>query len=185
MISTGLPIYLLLYLVGSSCGTMNKPPEKGTANPSGQDTVIIAISDQPVHIDVATPSKQVYLKAQGKNVIDKSRKTFLQFEGIRLDAAPDGVYEIYLSSQKTVGEKLTAESRYFVNVLDPYLLTGNAPRHRLEIDITRSLEKIMTGQTILSGYYLTLQFKGNMLKGQPSAKAGQLFIREIRLVQMK
>lgn len=184
MLSTGLPIYFLLYLVTGSCGSPDTPPENRTVNAALQDSVVIAGSDQTIRLDREHPSQQVYLKANKKTSIGKNGMVYLLFNGVRSEAAPEGVYEIYLTAEKTAAEKFTPESPSFVNVLDIYLLTSEQNRQRLEINITRRIEKIITGHPETAGYYLTILFKGNIVNGQPSAQAGKLFIRDMRLVQV-
>ncbi len=101
---------------------------------------------------------------------------YLRLSGVTLPAAPDGVYELYLTPQPPQSRaELTANGAGFLDVLNTYSLSSNELQGRqVDIDITKVIsERIASSDS--ASLYLTILFSGNKdAGGQESRNAGKL-----------
>lgn len=156
--------------------------QKGT----NADTVILAENVKPFSIDGSQPFYQVSVKAVEKKLYDNTKKIFLLLDDPHVTQNPDGVYEAYISMQKSDIKTLTPDKPDFVNVLDLYSLTSSQGKKHLSIDISKNMVQFVKAGNQFPPVVITILFRGNSLPGNSeSENAGQITVKGVRIIQEK
>jgi hypothetical protein len=152
----------------------------------GADTTLLSRTDKPVIIGNVPAPLAFTFSENSKELFDSNYNTWLLLDDPQIIAAPDGVYEIYLTSQPPAISKLTATNPAFVNVLDLYSITAPGAKQIIEVDIKNHVKNIFLQKQPMQPVYITMVFSGNQLAdGSKSKKAGELRFSGIRIVQTK
>ncbi len=174
----GAVLGMIVGMSGSSCkgAERNSTPDK--------DTSVLARSAESFTINSAQPFYQGKLESSGKK-LSPDKKTVLMLDQPKVDQTPDGVYEVYLTAEKSDTKTLSASHPGFVNVLDLYSLTTEAPPDYISVDLTKILIGLSKSGQALTPLYVTVLFKGNVMpdNSMASTQAGKLSIKSIRVVQ--
>lgn len=113
-------------------------------------------------------------------------KILLLLENPKVATMPEGVYELYITSQPPDINNLSPSQPGFVNVLDLYSITAPAANNRLEIDISEHIKKLFLLKQPLPSAFISIRFGPiKFSDGSYSSKAGELHLSGIRMVQIK
>jgi hypothetical protein len=154
-------------------------------NIDSQDSILLAQTVSSIQINEKKPTSATLLQISKSHLLNANKKYCLFLDGIEVQAPPEGVYEIYLTTNKTAQENLVPESSYFVNVLDTYSLTGNKEASKICLNVTRNLLNLSNNSGYLSNYYITVLFKSNLAKDSGQIDhPGKLIIDSIKLIQI-
>jgi len=172
-------LLLFVNLYDASC----KGTERNAV--TGKDTIILAGNQHSFKVDGTQSFFQAELTSTGKNFSD-DKKLLLLFDRPINSRDPEGVYEVYVTRESPDVKTLSSFNPGFVNVLDIYVLTADAPPHYLVVDLSKkSGEWAKDGQAIPS-LIVTVKFRGNVSPDNTESKqAGQLSVKGIRIVQEK
>ncbi len=176
---TALVAGILTILSTSSAGRQQKVSHNG-------DTIVLCKTDTLL-ITTSVPSVlKCCFSANAKAKYNNRFKTLLLLENPQLAATPDGVYEIYITSQLPDIKGLSSSQPGFLTVLDLYTLTAPAAKDRLEVDISQHIKKLILQKHLLKSVYFTIRFGAIKLPGgNYSANAGELRLTGIEMVQVK
>jgi hypothetical protein len=151
--------------------------EKGMAAIS--DTVIIAESKQEFRIDRSHPEVVIPLQRTGKKSDDGAH---ILFEGLVLQKAPEGIYEVYLKDSIPGASGLRDTGPFFVHTLNTYYLSDHGSHNQL-MNVGRQQTYIQQTKHKTGPYYLIIVFRGNKFaNGKRSVDAGELTIRTVGLI---
>ena len=148
-----------------------------------QDSLVIAKSNQRIVINQHTPTVSIQLKTTQQPARNANKKYCLLMAGILLKQPPEGIYEVFISPAGT--NPVTAESPYFIDVLDTYTMASSGKTERICLDVTQQLLKQESRNNQLLSYSVTVRFKGNLLPDSTSSRnAGLLSIDTVQLLQL-
>ena len=170
---------LMMCLDGASC----KGAERNAV--TDKDTSVLARNEHSHSfiIDNSSTFFQEKLISTGKN-FSGDKKLVLLLDDPKLTQNPDGVYEVYITKEKTDVKMLSSLHSGFVNVLDFYVLTTSAPPKSLSVSMSKLTGGWAEKGQPLAEVYVTVLFRGNVLAdGTESKKAGQMSVKGIRVVQ--
>ena len=175
---------ILAALLFSCCTSCNSGKLAKTDNSS--DTILLQRVAMPVNIG-ATPAVLPFnISEKSSNTFNSKNKTLLLLDDAKITTAPDGVYEIYITSQPPQIGTLHATSPAFVNVLDLYSITAPDAKNVIEVDIQDHINNIFLQKQTSYTFYVTLLFSGNRFAdGSKSKKAGAMQFSGMRLVQIE
>lgn len=178
-VRSGFAGLMLICLFNSSC----KGAERNSAN--GRDTSVLAANEQSFTIGTDRAFYQAELRSTGKK-LSAEQKVFLWMDAPSVAQNPDGVYEVYITPEKSDVKMFSSSHPGFVNVLDLYILTGGAVPSFLSVDLTKKMQALGKAGHPLPPLFVTILFRGNSLPGNVESKqAGQLSLEGIRVVQEK
>lgn len=144
------------------------------------ETVVIAHSDALFAIEEPRSFYQVSVKPKKSSFSLKEKKVLLTLLSARVDEAPDGALEVYVSLKPIDRSKFVSERRDFVNVIDLYTIEGTTKKN-VVLDLTTTLSKLLKEGHTLPTLYLTVLFRGNKLSnGEESKKAGKVSFEGFR-----
>jgi len=110
-------------------------------------------------------------------------KTLLLMENPVLIAAPDGVYELYITNSPDI-KSISSSNEGFVTVLDLYGLTAPAAKNRIEVDVSEQLKNFFLLKQPISSFFICIRFGPTKLPdGSYSSKTGELRLSGIGIVQ--
>src|SRR5258705_13096240 len=113
-LNTIIVFSISIFVVSTAAGNSN-----GLSHFTQQDTVILASVKQSLEIKPENSAIEVQMKIDHAK-INKDSKRFISLKGLRMEKAPEGVYEIYLTDKKYPAISLTPNGNFFVNVVDTY-----------------------------------------------------------------
>ena len=150
-----------------------------------RDTSILARSEQSFTLETGKPFYQAILISSGKK-LSGGKKVFLLLDEPAILQNPDGVYEVYVTPEKSDVKMLSPSHSGFVNVLDLYALTVSEPPNYLSVDLTKKLVELAKDGQPFQSLNVTILFRGNVLPGNvESKKAGRMTVKGMRVVQEK
>ena len=175
---------LLLIIILASTVLLDHPVTDLTASfPSGQDSVLLAVSSGPFLLDSARPSCSVALKMVTPIQRENDGAYLVYFDRMRMSEAPEGVYEVYLTLLRPSPDSLYAGKDSFIDVLDTYALSGQVGARQLHLDVTRQMRRLLISGAVTS-CFVTISFQGN---GRPdnhvSGQGGRLGFETVRLIR--
>ncbi len=171
--------FLVISLYSISC----KGAERNAAN--DKDTTILARSVQSFTISNDRPFYQAEFISTGKK-LSGNMKTVLLMDAVSIAKDPDGVYEVYITAEKSGLNLLSSSHPGFINVLDTYVLTAASSSNDLSIDLSKRVSDWAKDGQSFSSLVVTILFRGNKLPtGAESTQAGQLAVKGMRIVQQK
>lgn len=161
------------------------PCKAGHKKPIDKDTIVLARSTQGFTIDSTQPFYQVNIQPDEKLFFDPAKKTLLIFDAPVVTLNPDGVYEIYITRDKSELKSFQPGLPGFVNLMDIYALTVPEPPSLLSADISWHLEGVKKNEP-LPPFVVSILFRGALLSGTRETKqAGIMTVKGIRIVQEK
>lgn len=175
---------LLAACIFSCCMSCNTGKFAKAENNS--DTTLLSSIGKPLIMGTMPAVLPFTFSEKSMEAFDNNNKTWLLFDDPLITEAPDGVYEIYLTSQAPEINKLTATNPAFVNVLDLYSITAPGAKQIIEVDIRSHVQNLFLQNQKMQTVYVTLVFNGNGLAdGSKSNKAGKIRFSGMRIVQTK
>ena len=149
----------------------------------GGDTVIIACGDNIAAISKNSRCIQTAIEKKSDPQTKTNSRYVLRFENMEMKEAPDGAYEVYISTRKKDKKNLAAVSPDFVSVINTFSLNSEPPVKTIYLDITKNMEKIAVTQYRV--LYISILFRGNRLSNKKeSTHAGMLYTQRICLLQV-
>lgn len=172
-------ISAVLFVSVSSCS----PAQQSAINAS--DTIVLYKKDTVVSTGIMPTVIPVSFGINSQTLYSADKRTFIIFENASLINPPDGVYELYLSSQQSIINNNTPGSLPgFVSTLDLYSFTAPNAAKEIKVDITEQVKNIFEKKSITTNTYFIIRFEANRLAGgTPSTNAGKLHFSSIRIIQ--
>lgn len=170
-------LVIFVCMIFTSC----KGGEQKTSAKS--DTAILAAYDHPFTISADTPYCQLSLVSSGNN-LSGGKKIILFFDEPKVRQAPDGVYEVYITTGKNDIKSFSYSHPGFVNVLDIYELTAIDPPKHLSLDLTKISNQWEKDGLSLPNLFVTILFRGNKKVNNVESKlAGMLEVQRLRIIE--
>jgi len=123
------------------------------------------IADQKKNFTLSEADPQLQINIPVSELMEVSgAHYFLTLRNVSLEAAPDGVYEIYCSRELVSAEGLSDSVPGFVTVLDTYTLGSSPGKRDVRLDISRVAPELFR-EMEHTAFWLTIRFRGNSLPG--------------------
>jgi len=171
---------ICMALLYSSCSAgktaNNKMNNRDSSLLFRKDSLIIA-GTVPTSIKIEWPA--------AVNKTDQN-KILLFLDRPQIIAAPDGVYEIYLTAEYPAIQTLSAGNPGFLTVMDTYPLTGPDAKDYLQLDISTAIKKLSAANPSQAHYFIMLLFRGSKLPdGTESRQSGEIRFGGLRVVGLR
>ena len=153
---------------------------------TNNDTIVLFKKDSSfIAGNITTVTKCSFLNNSGK-ALKNPVNTLLILDQPTLLPAPEGVYELYLSSQPPDIDKLSSSRAGFTALLDMYSFTAPGAKPQIEMDISEAIKRLLLQNPSLPAVYIIIRFQPVKLSdGTYSNKAGELRFKGLSIVHVK
>lgn len=180
--------FLTLIALEATCWRNITPTASGTPSHIQSDTTVIAAYNATLILDNSKDWLAVSFNLAPDFWFDKQKTYLLYIKSVIPHTLPEGVYEVYLSSgKKTSPAKWIPSSTDFVDLINLYGASVEAPLSPLILDITKNLSyKARMDEDPIYSLKVAIVFQGNQMPdGSLIHHEGKLELKKISLLEIK